>query len=110
MILHRIGIIRHTSTPARAQMKKTDLEKLKGLKINSEMKRSPVPGRYSQESAPVLSRKEQRRLEQEQGLVPFACKLNTSLVKRIHDLAQARGAGVNEVVAELLERALGEPG
>ena len=90
-------------------MKKTDLEKLKGLKINGEMKRSPVPGRYSQESAPTLSRKEQRRLEQEQGLVPFACKLNTALVKRVHDLAQSRGSGVNDIVSELLERGLGEP-
>jgi hypothetical protein len=87
-------------------MKKTDLEKNKGLKIDGRMKRSGSPTRFGKGSTTGADRREQRKLDQALGLVPFAVKLNAALVKRVHDLAQARGIGLNEVVAELLTQGL----
>jgi len=88
-------------------MKKTDLEKNKGLKINSGINRFGTPGRFGKDAAAPMQRREQRKLEQAQGLVPFAVKLDGDLVKQIHALALARQAGLNEVVAELLRKGLG---
>ena len=87
-------------------MKKVELEKNKGLKIMGQMKQAGTPGRYGKQAAAVPDRREQRRMDQALGLVPFAVKLNGDLVKRVQALAQERGAGINEVVAELLQKGL----
>lgn len=87
-------------------MKRTDLEKNLGLKINSKMKQPGAPDRFGKEATAPLDRREQRKRDQALGLVPFAVKLNGDLVKRIHALAETRQAGLNEVVAELLEKGL----
>jgi hypothetical protein len=85
-------------------MKRTDLEKLKGLTIRERMKRE----RLGERSAGALSRREQRELERARGVVPFAVKLNSALVERVRALAEARQASVDQVVAELLELGLGD--
>ena len=87
-------------------MKKTDLEKNKGLKINSGVNRFGTPGRFGRDAAVPLQRREQRKLDQALGLVPFAVKLNGDLVKQVQALALARETGLNEVVAELLKKGL----
>lgn len=87
-------------------MKKADLEKNKGLKIMGQMKQAGTPGRYGKEAAAVPDRREQRRIDQSLGLMPFAVKLNGDLVKRVQALAQERQSGINEVVAELLQKGL----
>ena len=88
-------------------MKKTDLEKLKGLKIAGQMKHGATPGRFGAEAgAAATSRRAQRERERAQGLVPFAVKLDCEMVKRLQALAQERKAGLNEIVAELLEKGL----
>lgn len=87
-------------------MKKTDLEKNKGLKINSNVNRFGTPGRFGKDAAVPLQRREQRKLDQALGLVPFAVKLDGDLVKRVHALAQERKSGLNELVAELLKKGL----
>lgn len=87
-------------------MKKTDLEKNKGLKINSSVNRFGTPGRFGKDAGQVTDRREQRKLDQALGLVPFAIKLNGDLVKQVQALAQARQTGLNEVVAELLKKGL----
>ena len=87
-------------------MKKTDLEKLKGLKIDSRIKHAGTPGRFGGGASEALSRREQRERERAQGLVPFAVKLDVELVKRIQALATERKASLNEVAAELLEKGL----
>ncbi len=88
-------------------MKKTDLEKLKGMKIDGRMKHAGTPGRFGADAgAAALSRREQRERERAQGLVPFAVKLDGELVKRIQALAQDRKMGLGEVVAGLLEKGL----
>lgn len=87
-------------------MKKTDLERLKAARLNDGLKRTPAPARFGKDSTEPLDRRERRRRDQAQGLVPFAVKLNAELVKRLHARAQERALGLNETVAELLEKGL----
>ena len=87
-------------------MKKTDLDKNKGLKISGKIKQAGTPVRFGKEAGVVADRREQRKLDQAQGLVPFAVKLNGDLVKQVQALAQERQIGLNEVVAELLKKGL----
>ena len=87
-------------------MKQAELEKLKGVKIGDRMDRAATPGRFGKGAAEMPNRREQRRLDQAQGLIPFAVKLDGALVKQIQALAQQRNAGLNEVVAELLKKGL----
>jgi len=84
-------------------MKRADLAKHEGKKIDTDMSRAVTPGRFGKEAAAVPDRREQRKRDQELGLVPFAVKLNGELVRKLHSRAQERGAGLNEVVGELLE-------
>ncbi|ARU32136.1 hypothetical protein CAP31_10875 [Sulfuriferula sp. AH1] len=87
-------------------MKKTDLYKNLGLKVNSQMKQADTPGRFAAEAAALPDRREQRKLNQAQGLIPFAVKLNVNLVAQLHELAKTRNIGINELTAELLRTAL----
>jgi hypothetical protein len=79
--------------------------KSEGRKLESQMKQAGVPGR-SANAGGALDRREQRKLDQAAGLVPFAVKLNSELVKEIQALAQSRELGVNELVDELLRKGL----
>jgi hypothetical protein len=86
-------------------MKLTDLHRNQGLKIASKIKPFGVatsPGN----AGPAVDRREQRRLDQAAGLVPFACKLNVDLLKQVQALAEARGTSLNDTVAELLAKGL----
>jgi hypothetical protein len=87
-------------------MKKTDLYKNEGLKINGQLKQAGTPDRFGSAASAAMSRRDQRKLEQAQGLVAFAVKLDGELVKQIHALAEARQAGINETVAALLAKGL----
>ncbi len=87
-------------------MKKTDLEKRKGLKIDSRMKHSGTPGRFGTEAAAAANRREQRERERALGLVPFAVKLDGELVAQIRQRAVERGEDLGQVVANLLRQGL----
>ena len=87
-------------------MKKTDLYKNEGLKINGQMKRAGTPDRFGSAASAAMSRRDQRKQEQSQGLVAFAVKLDGELVKQIQALAEARQTGINETVAALLIKGL----
>jgi hypothetical protein len=88
-------------------LKRTDLEKQLGNKINNKINNSG--GRLPfQKNLPVVDKKEQRKRDQALGLVPFAVKLNEELVSKINDLAVARKTGINELVAELLQKGMAE--
>ena len=84
-------------------MKKTDLEKLKGLRIANQMKHSPHGG-----GSTGADRRERRRRDQALGLIPFAVKLDGALVQRLRLLAQERGVELNGLVDELLRKGLGD--
>jgi hypothetical protein len=84
-------------------MKKADLEKLKGRKLAGA---GTTPDRFGKGAAAVLDKREQREREREMGLVPFAVKLHSDLVRDLHAAAQKRGVGLNELTAELIRKAL----
>jgi hypothetical protein len=85
--------------------KKTDLERLKAASLTDRLSKSAPPERYGKESA-IVSRKEQRKLDQAQGLVPFAVKLDGGLVKRLQARAKEQNKPLNEIVGALLEKAI----
>lgn len=87
-------------------MKRADLEKHKGKKIDRQISQAPKPGRFGQGASVVTDRREQRKRDQALGLVPFAIKLDGDLVKQLHTLAQERGTGLNELTSELLKKGL----
>jgi hypothetical protein len=87
-------------------MKKTDLEKNKALKLTHSMKQTHSE-RFGKGAAEApLDRREQRKLDQAQGLVPFACKLNGELVETLKARAATHPGGMTGLLDELLRRAL----
>ena len=88
-------------------MKKFDLEKNKALKLTQSMKQSHSD-RFGKGSSqqPQLDRREQRKLDQAKGLVPFACKLPETLVEQLKERAAAHPEGMNGLIAELLVNGL----
>ncbi|HTH73253.1 MAG TPA: hypothetical protein VL635_02505 [Trinickia sp.] len=91
-------------------MKKTDLEKNKALKLTQSLKQSHSDrfGKGAAETA--VNRREQRKLDQAKGLVPFACKLDGELIAALKARAAEHPDGMNGLVDELLRRALAETG
>ena len=87
-------------------MKKFDLAKNLGLKINGQMKNGGVPDRFAQGAAQALDKREQRKRDAAAGLVPFACKLPSELVQELARRAEAHEGGLNALVAELLKKGL----
>ncbi len=83
-------------------MKKTDLEKNKALKLTHALKQSHSTRFGKGTEGAALDRREQRKLDQAQGLVPFACKLDTELVTQLKNCAAEHPGGLNGLVAELL--------
>lgn len=92
-------------TESNMSMKITDLDKGRMLKATGLMKHEARVERYGKGSA-IPNRREQRRLDQAAGLVPFACKLPSALVKALTDEAVAKKLPMNELVAELLQKSL----
>lgn len=88
-------------------MKKTDLEKNKALKLNNAMKQT-TSDRFGKASAaePKLDRREQRKLDQAQGLVAFACKLNSDLVEELKTRAAEHPDGMTGLLNEVIKRGL----
>jgi hypothetical protein len=86
-------------------MKLQDLHKNKMLKTGNAMKHAGTPDRFGKTAA-APDRKEQRKLDQAAGLVPFACKLPSALVAQLHTEAQTRETNMNELVATLITQGL----
>ena len=87
-------------------MKKTDLVKNLAKKLDGRMKGAGVPARFGQGASEAVDKREQRRRDSAAGLVPFACKLPSELVKQLNERAAAHEGGLNAFVAQALERAL----
>ena len=85
-------------------MKKTDLYKKLGLKIDDKLKQAGTPDRFAQGS--VLDRKAQRKVDQAKGLIPFAVKLDAQLANSMRELAQTRGLDMNQLVDELIRKGM----
>jgi hypothetical protein len=82
-------------------MKRTELEKRKGLAINNALRQGG--NRFGPAQAAAPDRKAQREAERAAGLVPFAVKLPAPLVRALTDRAQHEAIGINELVAALLQ-------
>nr|WP_245178324.1 hypothetical protein [Cupriavidus sp. AcVe19-1a] len=83
------------------------MEKNKGLKIANSLKQaSAARGGIAGAAGARPDRREQRRLDQEQGLVPFACKLDGTLARRLQALAANHPGGMTGLLNELLTSAL----
>ena len=89
-------------------MKKTDLEKNKALKLMGQMHKAAIPGRFAQGSA-LPDRREQRKMDQAAGLVPFAVKLHQDLVRQLNEQAAQEGISVHELTARAIQAGLGAP-
>lgn len=87
-------------------MKKTDLEKNKAKKIAGVQKTTGIPDRFAQGAAGAADKRERRARDAAAGLVPFACKLPSELLKRLHERAAAHEGGVNGLVEQCLEQGL----
>lgn len=81
-------------------MAKSDAKKLMGKM------QAPGAAVFGQGEAPVVDRREQRKLDQAAGLVPFAVKLGGDLVAQLQALVKERGVDMNALVAELLAKGL----
>ena len=87
-------------------MKSSDIEKNKAFDLKRKMVQSGSADRFGQASSQVPDRREQRRLDQAKGLIPFAVKLNGELVKEVQALAASRQIELGELVDELLRKGL----
>ncbi len=87
-------------------MKKTDLEKNSGKKLEGGMNATPIPDRFAKGAAGATDKRERRARDAAAGLVPFACKLPSALQSRLHERAAVHEGGVNALVAQLLEKGL----
>ncbi len=88
------------------RMKRTDLVKNLAKKIEVKMQATAVPGRFGDGAAHLPDRREQRKLDQAAGLVPFAVKLHGDLVKQLQALAAEDGGNLNALVDRLVRAGL----
>lgn len=86
-------------------MKKTDLEKNKAFKLRDGVRYAGTPQRFAAGSA-APTRREQRKLDQAAGLVPFAVKLHHDLVEQLHALAAEEAGDLSAVTERLLRAGL----
>ncbi|HQR20807.1 MAG TPA: hypothetical protein PLE54_01615 [Burkholderiaceae bacterium] len=83
-------------------MKKTELEKRKGLKIANALRQSGP--RF--DTAAAGDRRAQRERDRAAGLVPFAVKLPGELLQELHETSRRTGQPLNELVERLLRTGL----
>lgn len=77
------------------------LQKAMQKKIKSQIEAAPMRGKGD-----PMDKREQRKRDQELGLIPFACKLPSTLVEQLREQAGAHEGGINGLVAKLLSKAL----
>jgi hypothetical protein len=83
---------------------KFQLEQTKAFKLANDLRQGGRPQAGGAGEAKA-DRREQRKLDQAKGLVPFACKLDEKLVKQLKERAEAHEGGMTEALAELLVKA-----
>jgi hypothetical protein len=83
---------------------KFQLEQNKAFKLANDLKQGGK-AQVGGAGQPKVDRREQRKLDQAKGLVPFACKLDEKLVAQLKERALAHEGDMTEVLAELLVKA-----
>lgn len=97
--------IPRTTSPRKHHMKKTGMAKSDAKKLMGNMS-APVAGGFGNSATTTVDRREQRKLDQAAGLVPFAVKLNSDLVMQLQTQAKERNVELNQLVADLLAKGL----
>jgi hypothetical protein len=87
-------------------MKKTELEKRKGLKIANDLRLAG--NQYGRAVETEADRRARRERDRALGLVPFAVKLPQELVRQMQAEAQARAARLDDLVAEWLRKGMAD--
>lgn len=87
-------------------MNKFDLQKNQALKLAGQLKQAGTPDRFGA-AWQVPDRREQRKLDQAAGLVPFPLKLSQAQADQLRAAAAERGLSTNDIIAEALQKALG---
>ncbi|CAB3657774.1 MULTISPECIES: hypothetical protein [Achromobacter] len=87
-------------------MNKFDLQKNQALKLAGQLKQAGTPDRFGAASQ-APDRREQRKLDQAAGLVPFPLKLSQAQADQLRAAAAERGLSTNDIIAEALQKALG---
>lgn len=86
-------------------MKKTGMAKSDAKKLMGKMAGSGA-GIFGAAPVPPVDRREQRKLDPAQGLVPFSVKLNATLVQQLQAAAVQQEVSMNDLVATLLQKSL----
>jgi hypothetical protein len=86
-------------------VKKTGMAKSDAKKLMGKMA-APGAAGFGNGDVVIVDRREQRKRDQELGLVPFAVKLNSDLVLQLQTLAKERSVDLNELVADVLAKGL----
>ena len=87
-------------------MKSSDLQKSLGSKINSKLGASGQPDRFGAAAGKGADKRKQRAQDRALGLVPFACKLPSTLVKDLQARAAAHEGGINALMAEIVAKGI----
>jgi hypothetical protein len=87
-------------------MKKTGMAKSDAKKLMGQMAPAGGAAFGAAAATPTVDRREQRRLDQAAGLVPFAVKINADLVKQLQTRANEQTVDINELVGQLLAKGL----
>lgn len=87
-------------------MKRTDLVKHLAKKIAGQMQQAGTPGRFAQDANALPDRREQRKLDQAAGLMPFAVKLHVDLALQLREMAEQEGGNLNALVDRLIRAGL----
>ena len=87
-------------------MKRTELEKAKASRITGNMKLHGIPDRFGKDAGSLVDKREQRKRDQELGLIPYAVKLQGDLINQIKALAASQDKSLNDLTAELLTKGL----
>lgn len=85
-------------------MKRTELEKRKGLAIDNALRQAG--NRYGTAPAAAADRKARREADRAAGRVPFAVKLPAELVRALQQHAAYAQRPLDELTAELLQQAI----
>lgn len=87
-------------------MKRTELEKRKGLAIGNALRQAG--NSFAPSAGSAADRKARREADRAAGLVPFAVKLPADLVRALHERAASEQRALNDLTAELLRDAVGK--
>lgn len=88
-------------------LKKTDLAKIMGLKINSKRKAALSPDRFGRQSATVAA-KPQVAAAPAPKLVPITCRLPADVVQPLREAAQKHPGGIHGLMTEAARQWLGQ--